>query len=146
MGPLIVRFLADRPGRLPFSALHIALAPGKNHPSISHSRTHEFFAVLRGEARAVIDGVRRRLRRGDFAVLSPGAAHSFRAGPRGVEALVIFAPAMDFKRPDIVSSVATVHLTARSASDRFNERGETGRRAIRLKPACRSQRTYSSAA
>lgn len=103
VGPLAVRFLADRPGRLPFSVLHIALGPGKSHPSISHSRTHEFFAVLRGEAAAVIDGVRRRLRRGDFAVLAPGAAHAFRAGPRGVEALVIFAPAMDFRRPDVVA-------------------------------------------
>ena len=101
-GPLRVKHLLDAPKESPFSALLVSLRPGGSHPPIRHDKTWEFFLILRGSNIATIGGRRRTLRAGDYAYMPPGVEHAFHAGPRGVEVLVFFAPAMDFARPDIV--------------------------------------------
>ncbi|MBI4423533.1 MAG: cupin domain-containing protein [Elusimicrobia bacterium] len=100
-GPLGVEFLLDEPRLAPISVLRVFLKPGDSHPPIFHARTTEFFLVLRGENAARINGRLRRMKAGEFAFLPPGTVHEFRAGARGVEVLVIFGPAMDFRAPDI---------------------------------------------
>lgn len=101
-GPLLVRTLtaAARPG--PHSAHHIALGPHETHPALVHRRTWEFLLVLDGLLLARINGRRRRMRAGGFAVLPPGTAHAFSAGPRGVAVLSVFAPPLDLEKPDVV--------------------------------------------
>lgn len=101
-GPLQVRMLVNAPRESPFSALLVSMKPGASHPAIRHTKTWEFFLILRGSNKARINGRTLLLRRGDYAFMPPGTAHAFHAGPRGVEVLVLFAPAMDFTRPDIV--------------------------------------------
>ena len=103
-GPLDVRFLLNAPKSSPFSALVVSMKPGASHPPIQHDKTWEFFLILRGSNRARIGGRERVLKRGDYAYMPPGVSHAFHAGPRGVEVLVIFAPAMDFLKPDIVGA------------------------------------------
>lgn len=101
-GPLRVKHLLDAPRESPFSALLVSLGPGASHPPIRHEKTWEFFLILRGSNVSIIGGRRRVLREGDYAYMPPGVEHSFRAGPKGVDVLVFFSPAMDFARPDIV--------------------------------------------
>lgn len=104
-GPLNVRFLLNAPKTSPFSALLVSMKPGASHPPIRHDRTWEFFLILRGSNMARIGGRARLLKRGDYACMPPGVSHAFHAGPRGVEVLVIFSPAMDFQlKPDIVDA------------------------------------------
>ena len=102
MGTLLVRSLLDGEPRAPFSVLRIRMGPGASHPPLWHARTFEFFLVLKGSVHARIGQVSRRLRRGDFVMLPPGASHEFRAGPGGVEVLTVFGPGLDLGNPDIV--------------------------------------------
>lgn len=99
IGALRVRSLL-KPGK-PFSALKIGMGPAASHELIAHGQTAEFFFVIRGRVRALIDGRSRTLEAGDFAYLPPGCAHSFRAGHDGVAVLAFFAPPLDLKNPDI---------------------------------------------
>lgn len=101
-GPLEVRFL-PAPGRLGAATFaHVRLPPGAAHPSIRHRRTDELAYVLSGSGSGVIDGRRLRLRPGDVLLIPAGSAHAFRAGPRGLDVLSVFAPALDLRDPDIV--------------------------------------------
>lgn len=102
IGTLGVAFLVDEPRRLPFSVLRVTMRPGAEHEELHHERTAEFFTILRGSVRALIDGRRRLMRRGDFAVLRPGCRHAFHAGARGVEVLAVFSPPLERVHPDIV--------------------------------------------
>lgn len=102
VGALRVARLGARASRRPLSAMTVTMGPGAEHAALRHQRTWEFFLVLRGSVRARLGAGSRRLRRGDFAFLPPGCAHSFRAGPSGVTVLAVFAPPLDPRRPDIV--------------------------------------------
>ena len=101
-GTLQVKFLVNDPDRSPMSSLRITMKPNASHPPLWHAKTGEFFLLLAGSTWAKIDGRVRRLKAGDFVFMPPRTVHEFRAGKRGVEVLVIFSPAMNFKKPDIV--------------------------------------------
>lgn len=101
-GPLLIRTLTGQARSGPLSSHHIAMKPSASHPPLYHRRTWEFFLILEGTLRARIAGRRRRMRAGSYAVLPPGTAHAFDAGPRGVKVLSVFAPPLDLKNPDVV--------------------------------------------
>ncbi|MBI2071212.1 MAG: cupin domain-containing protein [Elusimicrobia bacterium] len=84
-----------------FSALRLTMKPGAQTPSIYHRKTNEFFFILRGSAKARINGRSVRFKKGDFAFLPAKTRHQFEAGPAGVEVLDIFIPRLDLDNPDI---------------------------------------------
>jgi quercetin dioxygenase-like cupin family protein len=102
MGTLRVKTLIGGAPESPLSVLLIGMKAFAAHPPLHHARTSEFFLVTRGSAEAKIAGRARRLRRGDYVFLPPGAVHQFRAGAKGVEVLTVFMPALDLGKPDIV--------------------------------------------
>ncbi len=101
LGPLLIESVATGRGRNSFSVFRVMIKPGESHPPIWHAKTTEFFLVMKGSALARVNGRKRRMKKGDFASLAPGAVHAFKAGPSGVEALVVFIPALDLRRPDV---------------------------------------------
>lgn len=100
-GALRVQQLAGRRGH-PFSVLRIRMAPGSSAPELFHARTEEFFLILKGSSSGRVAGRRRVFRPGDCIYMPAGTLHEFRAGPRGVELLDVFCPALDLSAPDIV--------------------------------------------
>lgn len=86
----------------PFCVLDLRMRPGAFAPALLHRRTAEFFWVLEGSASGIVDGKRVRFRRGQYAYLPPGVVHQFRAGPKGIRLLEVFAPALDLGAPDII--------------------------------------------
>ncbi|MDE2142131.1 MAG: cupin domain-containing protein [Elusimicrobia bacterium] len=90
-------------GTGPFSALLITVEPNAHLPEIYHAKTFEFFYVLKGAASGHIDGKPIRFRKGEYAFMPPGMTHDLRAGRTRLEALAIFSPGLDLKKPDVVN-------------------------------------------
>lgn len=89
-------------GAGPFSALRITVAPHAHLPAIHHERMWEFFFVLKGAGYGRVGGGRVRFKAGSHVFIPPRVAHDFHAGASGLEALVIFSPRFDPRRPDVV--------------------------------------------
>lgn len=87
----------------PFSALLMSVTPNTHLPEIYHRSTFEFFYVLKGVASGKLNGKRRLFRAGEHAFLPPGTTHDLKAGGTTLEALAIFSPALDLRRPDVVT-------------------------------------------
>ena len=89
-------------GEGPFSALLMTVTPNTDLPEIYHKTTFEFFFVLKGVARGKLNGKARTFRRGEYAFLPPGTTHDLHSGNTQLEALAIFSPGLDLKKPDVV--------------------------------------------
>lgn len=98
-----LRIFPLTPGKTgPFSALLMTLSPNTHLPEIYHESTFEFFFVLKGTASGKLNGKPLRFERGEYAYLPPGTTHDLRSGRSELEALAIFSPPLDLKKPDVV--------------------------------------------
>lgn len=86
----------------PFSALRLRIDPHSHFPCIYHRRTAEFFHVLKGRGFGRVGTRRVRFKAGDSVYLPPRTHHDFHTGALAMEALVIFSPRFDPKKPDVV--------------------------------------------
>ncbi|MBI3553339.1 MAG: cupin domain-containing protein [Elusimicrobia bacterium] len=89
-------------GRGPFSALKITVAPHSHLPAIHHAKMSEFFYVLKGSGYGCVGSRQVRFKVGEHVFIPPRVPHDFHTGASVLEALVIFAPRFDPKRPDVV--------------------------------------------
>ena len=87
---------------IPFTPLRIVVAPRTDLPMIHHAKLWEFFYVLKGEGFGRVGRRDVRFSAGQHVVIPPGVRHDFHTGRRALEALVVFSPRFDFKRPDVV--------------------------------------------
>jgi len=90
-------------GQGPFSALRITVAPHTDLPMVHHARMWEFFFVLKGSGYGRVGRRQVRFKKGDHVFLPPRVLHDFHTGAQELEALVVFSPRFDARRPDIVS-------------------------------------------
>jgi quercetin dioxygenase-like cupin family protein len=86
----------------PFSALLLTLTPNTHLPEIYHQSTFEFFYVLRGTASGKLNGKMLTFNKGEYAYLPPGTTHDLSSGDAELEALAIFSPPLNLKKPDVV--------------------------------------------
>lgn len=103
LGTLGIEFLVNAGPRAPMTVMRVAMKPGASHEPLYHARTSEFFVVTRGSQEARIGRRLLHLRKGNYVFLPPRTTHAFKAGPRGVEVLSIFTPALHPTKPDIVT-------------------------------------------
>lgn len=89
-------------GKGPFTALRIVIDPHSHFPAIYHRRTAEFFYVLKGRGYGRVGRKNVRFKAGECVYMSPRTAHDFHTGKVRMEALVIFSPRFDPKKPDVV--------------------------------------------
>jgi quercetin dioxygenase-like cupin family protein len=89
-------------GEGPFSALLMTVEPRTHLPEIYHAKTFEFFYVLKGTASGKLNGKYMSFEAGEHAFLPPGTTHDLQAGDGVLEALAIFSPGLDLKKPDVV--------------------------------------------
>lgn len=95
-------FHLSPPNSGPFSALRLRIDPNSHFPCIYHQRTAEFFHVLKGRGYGRVGKRRVRFKAGDSLYLPPRTHHDFHTGSSSMEALVIFSPRFDPKKPDVV--------------------------------------------
>jgi mannose-6-phosphate isomerase-like protein (cupin superfamily) len=93
----------------------VQLPPLAHLPSIRHSKTHEWVYIVEGSATAVLDKEKVTLRPNDYLYLPPHVWHSFRAGRRGVKALSLYMPGLNWEDPDIVKESGDVEDTRLSS-------------------------------
>jgi mannose-6-phosphate isomerase-like protein (cupin superfamily) len=62
----------------------------------------EFFLVLKGSGYGRVGRKRVRFAPGASVFIPPEVPHDFHTGRRALEALVIFSPPFDAKKPDVV--------------------------------------------
>ncbi len=96
------RLNANRSSQL-LSLMQVSLGPGKSHEKVCHKWTHEWIYLLKGSAVAHLGkhSSKLLLKPGSTLYVPPGIWHSFKANKNGVEALSIFFPPLDRKKPDI---------------------------------------------
>ena len=99
-GGLTLRFLPVPRKPYGVSLLHEALPPFSATPALYHRLTSELVFVLKGSATAYLNGRRVRLRAGDVFEIPAGMQHQFVTGQSAIEALSLFSPPLDHKRPD----------------------------------------------
>ena len=100
-GSLVMRPLPLAADKFGVSLIHERLRPRAVTPSIYHRLTHEAIFVIKGRATMRLDGKRVSVKAGDTLLIPPGMEHAIVTGREGVEALSLFSPAMDPRRPDV---------------------------------------------
>jgi quercetin dioxygenase-like cupin family protein len=106
-GALSFRLLnAEDESRQRITFMHIKLPSCGGHSAVRHDHTQEWVYVLKGAARAKIDGETVSLRVGDYLFLPKGTWHEFTATEEGVEAISIFDPPLDWSKPDVITADA----------------------------------------
>lgn len=81
----------------------VKLPPNKKLPSIQHLKTEEWSFILEGSLKAELNQRIFSLKKGDYLYLSPKVWHSFKAGSKGVTALSIYSPGLDWNNVDVRS-------------------------------------------
>lgn len=99
-GGLTLRFLPVPSKPYGVTLLHETLPPGSATPALYHRFTSEFVFVLNGSVTAYLDGRRVRLGAGDMCEIPAGMQHQFVTSRRKAEALSLFSPPLDPKKPD----------------------------------------------
>jgi quercetin dioxygenase-like cupin family protein len=75
------------------SVIEERMHPGSFEQRHFHTRAHQFFYVLQGDATLELDGITHRLQRGDGLHIPPGIAHQARSdGTQDVRFIMISAP------------------------------------------------------
>lgn len=64
-----------------------------------HLRTREWFIVIKGRGAGVIGGRRVAFRPGVMAYMPPGVVHHMSTARSAMEALVVFSPPLDTRKP-----------------------------------------------
>lgn len=100
---LRLRFLPQPLRRFDLSAVHVVLPRHAHVPAIYHAHTDELVLVLKGRAWAQLGARRRLLKPGDWLPIPARLPHRFLPITGAVEALSLFSPELDPKRPDVVS-------------------------------------------
>lgn len=128
-GGLILRFLPVPRAPYNITLLHELLPPFSETPALYHRRTAEFVFIIKGSGTVYLDGRRTRIKAGDMFGIPAGMQHQFATRQSSVEALSLFAPPLDLKKPDVCPGT-----DARTGS-RFAED------AVRLKKSGSSRRS-----
>lgn len=97
LGPYRIESLIPSAEEAAFTAYRVRIEPHRVTSVSFHKLAEEIYYVLAGSGVAVLDGVERVVRRGDFLRLPPGTTHGFRTENEPLVLLDIHAPG---SRPD----------------------------------------------
>jgi mannose-6-phosphate isomerase-like protein (cupin superfamily) len=100
-GGLVLRFLPVPRKPYGVSLLHEVLPPFSATPALYHRATAEFVYVLKGSAKAYLDGSLVHLKSGDMFEIPAGMEHQFMTKNSRAEVLSVFSPPLDPKKPDV---------------------------------------------
>jgi mannose-6-phosphate isomerase-like protein (cupin superfamily) len=97
LGPYEIETLIEPAEEGAMTAYRIRIEANQRTGVSYHKVAEEIYIVTRGAAIALINGVERRLSRGDFLRLPPGTTHAFITGDEPIELIDIHSPG---SRPD----------------------------------------------
>ncbi|MBI3507557.1 MAG: cupin domain-containing protein [Proteobacteria bacterium] len=100
-GPLELRELPFSAEAFGVSLLHERLPARSKTPLLHHAATEEAVYVLKGRGFILLDGRKIPVRAGDTLHIPRGSIHGVMTADSAVEALSVFSPAMDPKKPDV---------------------------------------------
>lgn len=97
LGPYFIEALIDRAEEGRGTAYRVRIEPHSTTAVSYHKIAEEFYFVLAGRGRALLDGCPHDLKPGDFLRLPPGTTHGFITTDEPLEMLDIHTPG---SRPD----------------------------------------------
>jgi quercetin dioxygenase-like cupin family protein len=92
LGPYKIEPLIEREEENSGTAYRVHLGPNQRSSTSYHRVAEEYYYVLAGTGRAVLDGREHQVSAGDFLRLPSGTRHAFIAGEKGLELLDIHTP------------------------------------------------------
>ena len=92
LGPYRLESLLSESEEQGGTAYRVSLAPHQTTATSFHQIAEEFYFVLAGSGKALLDGQEYVLRTGDFLRLPPGTRHSFVTAEQTLELLDIHLP------------------------------------------------------
>jgi quercetin dioxygenase-like cupin family protein len=92
LGPYAIEALIRRDEEGAGTVYRVRIAPGERTAVSYHRVAEEYYFVLAGDGRALLDGREYPLRLGDFLRLPPGTTHGFVAGEQGLDMLDVHTP------------------------------------------------------
>lgn len=97
LGPYAIESLIDEHEEGAATAYRVRIAPHERTGISCHRRAEEFYFVLAGRGRAILDGQEHAIAAGDFLRLPPGTTHGFVTDREALDMLDIHVPGC---RPD----------------------------------------------
>ena len=113
LGPYILESLIDADEEVAGTVYRVRIPPQQRTSVSCHRVAEEYYYVLAGHGRAILDGREYPLAPGDFLRLPPGTTHGFVTAAEPLEMLDIHTPG---SRPD-----RDVYFVDGAAPDGFNE-------------------------
>jgi quercetin dioxygenase-like cupin family protein len=92
LGPYCIEPLIERAEENSGTVYRVRLGPNQRSSTSYHRVAEEYYYVLAGSGRAVLNGREHQVNAGDFLRLPPGTRHAFIAGEEGLEMLDIHTP------------------------------------------------------